>query len=141
MCEEALRSSPALGLVGNFAYDGGHLYPHTIDLKSRGSRLFVDVARIWALQHAVSATSTLDRLRATAAQLHRSGTDTLAAIEAFEFIQRLRMQRQLAGGDSDAINRLDPGELTAAQRMMLKEAFRQAKLLQLRLRQDHLQYA
>jgi CBS domain-containing protein len=60
-------------------------------------------------------------------------------VEAFEFIQRLRIQRQLAGGDYDEINRIDPSVITGPQRLMLKEAFKQAKLLQLRLSQEFVQ--
>ena len=60
-------------------------------------------------------------------------------MEAFEFILRLRIQRQLAGGDYDEINRIDPSVITAPQRLMLKEAFKQAKLLQLRLGQEFTQ--
>ena len=44
----------------------------------------------------------------------------------------------LAGGEFDEVNRVDPAALTAPQRMMLKEAFRQARLLQLRLQQAFL---
>ena len=139
MTEQALGCTPSLGWFGNFSYDGGHLYPHTIDLKMRGSRPFVDAARIWALQHGVWATSTVDRLRAVGLATNRPNADTVASIEAFDFIQRLRIQRQLAGGDYAAINRVNPSELAAPQRMMLKEAFKHAKLLQLRLSQEFMQ--
>jgi CBS domain-containing protein len=139
MAEQALGCSPSLGWFGAFSYDGGRRYPHTIDLKTRGARLFVDAARIWALQHGVWTTNTVERLRAVGAATHRQNADTAATVEAFEFVQRLRIQRQLAGGDYDEINRVDPSELTATQRLMLKEAFKQARLLQLRLSQEFIQ--
>ena len=131
--------APSLGWLGNFTYDGGHRYPHTIDLKMRGARPFVDAARIWALKHGVWTTNTVERLRAVGPLMNRPASDTAASVEAFDLVQRLRVQRQLAGGEYDEINRVNPSHLTAPQRMMLKEAFKQARLLQLRLRQEFLQ--
>lgn len=136
LATEALTCSPSLGLFGRFAYDGGNRYPHTIDMKRRGARLFIDAARIWALKHGVWSTNTTERLRAAAPKMNRSLADTAASIEAFDLIQRVRMQRQLAGGDYDAINRVNPSEFSSTQRLMIKEAFKQAKVLQLRLRQE-----
>lgn len=139
MAEQALGCTPSLGWFGSFSYDGGRRYPHTIDLKTRGSRPFVDAGRLWALQHGVWTTNTVERLRAVGRAMQRPHTDTAASVEAFEFIQRLRIQRQLAGGDYDEINRIDPSVITGPQRLMLKEAFKQAKLLQLRLSQEFVQ--
>jgi CBS domain-containing protein len=139
MAEDALTCAPSLGWLGNFTYDGGHRYPHTIDLKMRGARPFVDAARIWALKHGVWTTNTVERLRAVGPLMNRPASDTAASVEAFDLVQRLRVQRQLAGGEYDEINRVNPSHLTAPQRMMLKEAFKQARLLQLRLRQEFLQ--
>lgn len=138
MTEEALGCAPALGLFGRLVHDGGNRYPHTIDLKSRGTRPFVDAARIWALKHGVGLSNTVERLRAVGPLLRRSPADTVASIEAFDLVQRLRIQRQLAGGEYDEVNRVDTAQLTAPQRMMLKEAFKQARLLQLRLQQEFL---
>ena len=103
-------------------------------MKKRGARPFIDAARIWALKHDVWSTNTAERLRAAATDMKRSPADTAATIEAFDLIQRIRMQRQLAGGSYDEINRVNPSELSSSQRLMMKEAFKQAKLLQLRLR-------
>ena len=136
MAAQALTCAPSLGMFGRFAYDGGNRFPHTIDIKSRGTRPFVDAARIWALEHGVWTTHTAERLRAVGPLLKRGSADTLASVEAFDFVQRVRIQRQITGGDYDSINRVDPADLTAPQRMMLKEAFKQAKVLQLRLRQQ-----
>ncbi|MDJ0738411.1 MAG: DUF294 nucleotidyltransferase-like domain-containing protein [Gammaproteobacteria bacterium] len=138
LADEALSCTPALGWLGNLVFDGGHRYPHTIDLKTRGARPFIDAARIWALKHAVGLTNTADRLRVVGPAMRRSASDTVASVEAFDLVQRLRVQRQLGGGEHDEVNRVDPARLTAPQRMMLKEAFRQARLLQLRLQQEFL---
>ena len=139
MAEQALGCTPSLSWFGGFTYDGGNRYPHTIDLKNRGTRPFVDAARLWALRYGLWMTNTIERLRAVGVTLGRAQADTAASVEAFELIQRLRIQRQLAGGDYEEVNRVNPSEITGPQRLMLKEAFRQAKLLQLRLGQEFLQ--
>ena len=136
MAVEALTCVPSLGLLGTFSYDGGSRYPHTIDLKKRGSRPFVDAARIWTLKHGIWSTNTVERLRIAGEKMQRATTDTIASVEAFDFIQRIRIKRQLAGGGYDEVNRVNPKHLSATQRQMMKESFRQAKSLQLRLRQE-----
>lgn len=136
MAEEALSCSPALGWAGNFTYDRDKEYPHTIDLKKHGSRPFVDAARIWSLAHGVWATNTGERLRESGRSINRSPEDTAAAIEAFHLVQRFRIRQQLATRDPEAANRVDPSDLNDLHQLMLKEAFKQAKKIQLRLKQD-----
>jgi CBS domain-containing protein len=136
LAEQALAVAPPLGWGGRFSYDRNRDFPHTVDLKHQGARLFVDAARLWALQAGAWATSTADRLRTAAAGRNRSPAAVAADIEAFHLIQRFRFERQLQDGSPDAMNRLDPRDLNELQRLMLKNAFRQAKKLQLRLRQE-----
>jgi len=133
---QALDCPPALGLLDRFVCDGGKAFPHTIDLKMRGVRPFVDAARIWGLQHQSWATSTGDRLRSVAGAMRRSPVATGAVVEAFEFVQRLRIQQQLAAEEPAGANRVDPRQLHDLQKLMLKEAMKQAKLLQFRLKQE-----
>jgi CBS domain-containing protein len=137
MAEEALTCSPSLGWTGGFVYDGGRQHPHTIDLKLRGARPFVDAARIWSLTHGAWETNTGDRLRATAKAMELSPEETAAEVEAFYLVQRFRFQQQLAADTPEKANRLNPSSLNALNRLMLKEAFKQAKKLQLRLKLEH----
>ncbi len=137
MAEDALSCTPSLGWAGQFVYDKDRDYPHTIDLKLHGARPFVDAARIWSLAHGIWATNTGDRLRATGPALNRSAEDTAAAVEAFHLVQRFRVQQQLTNKDPNRANRIDPADLNELHRLMLKEAFKQIKKLQLRLKQDH----
>lgn len=133
---QALGCAPALGFMGRFVYDGGREFPHTIDLKAHGVRPFVDAARIWGLKYQAWATNTADRLRAVAADLKRPVSDTAAAVEAFDLVQRIRMHQQLAGKGPEGANRIDPRQLNDLQRLSIKEALNQGKILQLRLRQE-----
>jgi CBS domain-containing protein len=136
LAEQTLSVSPPLNWTGKFSYDRNRDFPHTIDLKRQGARLFVDAARLWGLQAGVWATGTAERLRAASSIRSRTAEDVSAEIDAFHVIQRLRFAQQLKTDDPDAVNRVDPDELNDLERLMLKEAFRQAKKLQLGLKQQ-----
>lgn len=137
MAEQALTCTPSLGWPGRFVYDRDRDHPHTIDLKLHGSRPFVDAARVWSLAHGIWPTNTGERLRHVAKAMYRSPEDTAASVEAFSLIQRFRIQQQLSTKDPERANRLDPSSLNELHQLMLKEAFKQAKKLQLRLKQDY----
>ena len=111
LTENALRSRPPLGLLQDFSAD-------TLDLKASGARPFVDAARVLALADGIAETSTARRLRAKG---------EASAVEAFHFIQGLRLRRG---------NVIDALELSALDRRVLKEAFREGALLQQRIRLD-----
>ncbi len=112
MAEDALRVTPPLGLVRDFA-------AAEIDLKTFGARPFVDAARVLALAEGNPETATAARLRATGES---------AAVDAFHFIQGLRLKHG---------NVVRVEALSAIDRRVLKEAFRLAALLQARLRLDY----
>ena len=137
LAKEALNVSPPLGWAGQFVYGKNRDFPHTIDLKLHGARPFVDSARIWGLSKGIWATNTADRLRAAGVAASRSSEDTAAEVEAFHLIQRFRIHQQLATRERDGANRVDPSDLNELNRLMLKEAIKQARKLQLRLRQEY----
>jgi CBS domain-containing protein len=136
LTELAVGLAPPIGWAGQFTYDRNRDFPHTIDLKLQGARLFTDPARVWALQHGVWATNTAARLRAAGAAQRRPSNDTAAEVEAFHLIQRFRIHQQLQTKDPDGVNRVDPSRLNDLHRLMLKEGFKQARRLQARLRQQ-----
>jgi CBS domain-containing protein len=137
MAEDALRSRPPLGMIRSFAFDKNDKFPRTLDLKANGVRMFVDAARILALANGIDETSTPERLRA-AARLNKIGSDDVEAIiEAFFFVQRLRLRAQQEGTPMGLANRVDPAKLNELDRLVLKEAFKQVKKLQGRLRIDY----
>jgi CBS domain-containing protein len=139
MAENALRNEPPLGLLRDFALSDHDGRPGTLDLKINGAALFVDAARILSLAAGDTHTGTVERLR-TVAQARTLAPDEVEGwLEAFHFIQSMRMthqQKQLEDG-TRADNYLDPGELNALDRRILKETFRQARKLQQRLRLDY----
>jgi CBS domain-containing protein len=133
MAQNALQAKPALGVLGDFATEQG-----AVNLKLHGVRPFVDAARVYALGLGLPQTATAQRLRAAAAELRMDAAEMAAIVDAFLFIQKLRLRIQarpeLARGGA---NRLDPDALNPFERRGLKESFRQGRKLQQRLALDY----
>lgn len=138
MARNAINYVPPIGLFRGFVFDGDKSFPHTIDLKKSGSRIFVDAARIIALAHGVAYTSTAQRLRATASKLGLDKAEFNGVIEGFYYIQTLRLRHQHRSDlPTEGANRIDPESLNELERHILREAFKQAKKLQKRLALDY----
>ena len=136
MAANAAQTRPPLGLFGDIVGGEGG----TIDLKRQASRVFVDCARILALSAGVGAVSTTDRLRATGPKIRMSDDDVSAAIDAFQFVQMLRLRAQDnldRGSGTSEPNRIDPDALNSLDRRILREALRQARKLQNRVALDY----
>ena len=134
----ALEQEPPLCWWRDFRLSGGKEFPHTLDLKGQGIRIFVDVVRIYALAHGIEPTNTVERLRSVRPALGMPVEEVAAMAAAFYQIQRLRLQNQVSGEFPGATNRINPDRLHKLDRQILKEAFRLARTLQQRLRQDYL---
>jgi CBS domain-containing protein len=113
-------------------------------LKINGLIPFVDAARIFSLATGVTQTSTIQRLRQSAADLHIPSHEAEAWINAFLFIQLLRLRHHYEAGPPGSAadlqqldNMIDPGQLNDLDRRILKEAFRQARKVQVRLALDY----
>ena len=140
MAANALRAEPPLGLIQDFSLSGTGDRAGTIDLKMNGTTPFVDGARILALTSGVRETNTLARLRGCADRKAIRQEEAAAWCDAYAFVllQRMRThQAQQRAGRLPADNRLDPGDLNELDRRILKEAFRQARKLQSRLKLDY----
>lgn len=139
MAQNALRNVPPLGLVRDFVLSENQQHPHTLDLKLNGSMPFVDAARIFALASGQAATGTAARLRQSGPALNIPGEEIDAWVQAFHFIQllRLRHQHEQERKGLPPDNYLDPDTLSVLDRRILKEAFRQARKLQARLALDY----
>jgi CBS domain-containing protein len=140
MAEQAVAVRPPLGTFNDFVTEESADGRATLDLKLSGSRLFVDAARIMALAQGVAHTGTAERLRQAGHRLSMNTDETSSAVEAFFFIQMLRLRRQMAAEESAgraASNRIAPAELNEVDRRMLKESLRQARRLQRRLALDY----
>ena len=139
MAHNALDVEPPLGKIRDFVTDLDPEHPGRIDLKKYGSRIFVDVARIYALAAGVHNTNSVQRLRLAGRRLSIREDEINAVLEGMDFIQMLRLRHQhLDGGQGGQGNNLiDPEALNELDRRILKEAFRQARKIQLRLKLDY----
>jgi CBS domain-containing protein len=137
MAGNALEQEPPLSWWRDFRLHGGPEFPHTLDLKGQGIRLFVDVVRIFALAHGVAQTNTVERLRGVRQAMGMPLEEAAAMAASFYQIQRLRLQNQVSGEFPTAANRLNPDRLHKLDRLILKEALREARTLQQRLRLEY----
>jgi CBS domain-containing protein len=140
MSDNALRNRPpsAGGVLDSVLGDG---LGDSVDLKMNGTVPFVDAARIWALGGGLHETSTSARLRRLSEIDRIPAADVDAWIDAFEFLQLMRLREQhrrsaAAPGADDNPNVVDPRQLSPLDRRILKESFRQARKVQQRLELD-----
>ena len=131
LAANALGNNPPLNLFGELKGSG------KVDLKSQGARPFIDAARVLALADGIAATHTTQRLRLAAAR-HGDAREAEAMIEAFEFVQTLRLARQFESLiDGGPPNQIEIASLNELDRRILKESFRQARKLQSRIKLDY----
>lgn len=138
MSDNALRNTPpsswtAGGIGQLFAAQASE-----VDLKMHGAVPFVDGARLLALAHGVEATGTAERFAALARAGAIREHEARSWIDAFQFMQALRLRaQQRSDASADKPNTIDTHDLSALDRRVLKEAFHQAHLLQQRLALDY----
>ena len=139
MAKNALDVEPPLGKIRDFLTDLEPGQPGKIDLKKYGSRIFVDVARIYALASGVHNTNSVQRLRISAKRLNIREDEINAVLEGLDFIQLLRLQHQYLEGEPgvQGNNLINPDKLNELDRRILKESCRQARKIQTRLKLDY----
>lgn len=134
MAANALQAEVPLNFRGEVAAEGD-----VLDLKKFGSRIFVDVARIFSLAAGTRAVHSAERLYEAGHQAGLSGNEMAAAVAAFSHVLRLRLDQQLAdiaqgGGDSHALKLATLHDMDKA---ILREALKQARRLQQRLKLNY----
>jgi len=122
LAQNALRIRLPLGVLSDFSSDA------PLDLKLYGALPFVEAGRVLALAHGIAETGTAARLRAARAAGALGAGEADAAIAGFHYVQALRLKRQ-ALGEGDP-NRVAPSVLNPIDRRVLREALRQAAMLQ-----------
>lgn len=133
MADSALQNRPPLGgLFRNFTLASKGAEKDTLDLKVKGLAPITDGVRVLALSQGIEANNTLERIRQLVGRGIIERLDGDAYIEAYQFIQLLRMQQhQLQAEQGMAYsNRIYPDELNTLDRRILRESFRQAQRLQ-----------
>jgi len=134
----ALQSGVPLGFFGTLVTGGEGADAGTIDLKTQGTRVITDAARIYSLGSGVDATNTAARLRGASPALGMVKPEVEAIVEAFHHMLLLRLRGQLQGPSGRrSPNRVAPRELNEFDRRILKESLRQARRVQQRLALDY----
>jgi len=108
-----------------------------VDLKSHGTAVFVDIARLYALALGVPHTGTRERLEAIGPMLHVPPPDNQAWVAAFEYLQMLRLQVQMADTPLESANLVELKALNNIDRHMLKESLRMARQLMQKIELDY----
>lgn len=139
MCQDALRNSAPVSWTGNVIETLLTTEAVEVDLKLNGTAPFVDAARVLALAGGIALTGTAERLQALAEARRLDRDEVRTWVDAFQFIQSLRLRIQQRGEHRprDNPNLLDTRELSRLDRRILKEAFRQSRKLQRRLALDY----
>jgi CBS domain-containing protein len=134
----SLRQPPPLGFLGQLILEHDDEHKDQLDLKRRALIPLVDLVRFLAIQRRLGETNTLNRLAwlKSAQALPAGLADELA--QGFEFLLNLRIQlewKQLQAQEA-ASYYLNPQELSALDRKLLKETFKIIKQGQAYLRQE-----
>jgi CBS domain-containing protein len=132
MAQNALLTGPPIGFFGNLesGKDSGG-----INLKTQGTRVFVDAARVYALAAGTASTHTATRLREAGREIGAPGDEVESSVAAFSYLLLLRLRRQQSATAEP--NRIDPAALNSLERRVLKESLLQARRLQRRLALDY----
>jgi CBS domain-containing protein len=138
LAENSLRLRPALNWHGGLdavSEDGAAW----VDLKLRGTAIYVDAARLFALAQGVDEVGTRARFETAGAALGASTRECETWVGAFEVLQMLRLGVQIdraAAQEGANPNRIDIRTLNDIDRGLLKEAMRIARRLQQRITLD-----
>lgn len=126
MAGVVLQNRPPLGFFGRFDTERKGPRKGTFDIKINGLCPVIDLARLFALEAGVYHTSTLGRLSELKDRAGAVDASVPELEQAFEFLMSLRLRHQFQqlekGIEPD--NFIDPRELGAMEKRLLKEAFK-----------------
>lgn len=125
LAAESMGHRPPLGLFRQFVQEHDGEKSQGLNLKTRGVIPIVDLARVRALEGAITAVHTEERLRAAGEQGIMNERDADDLIHALRFIGNVRLRHQVALYDrGEKPNHLvDPDELSGLHRRYLRSAF------------------
>lgn len=134
---QAVRNEPPIGFFRQFVLQGEGNHADSIDLKHNALILISDIARIYALQLGIKASSTIERLKQATKNytLSQEGSDNL--IDAWELINSMRLDNQVKQiiEHEEVDNFLTPDKLSSLERNHLKDCFSVIRTIQKTLEQ------
>ena len=125
LAENVLANSPPLGLFRRFLVERNGEHKDSFDLKKRGVIPIVDMMRIHALAHKITAVNTGERITELARDGVMSIGDSRNLRDAFDVIMQLRIKSQSAQlqKGEPVSNYCNPDQLTTLVRRQLRDAF------------------
>src|SRR5574343_1264676 len=135
MAANALQAEVPLNFRGELAPDAHG----EIDLKKYGSRIFVDAARILALSTGTREINTVDRLQQAGREVGLPAQEIAGLTAALGHLLRLRLAQQTSACEAnDPVGTgLKPAVLHELDQAILREALKQARRLQQRLKLNY----
>lgn len=125
LVSNSLQIKPPLGFFRNFVVESKGDHKDMFDVKKAMTPI-VDFARIYALEHKIEATNTLDRLEV----LHQKNVLKIKEYseleQAYRFLMQARLVRQVQAiteENAAPSNYINPEKLTQIEQRMLKEIF------------------
>jgi PAS domain S-box-containing protein len=137
LAQSTLQFKAPRGFFGNIQLESSGEHPAAFNVKAAIIPL-VNFARMYALQHRLAETNTLERLR----QLRDAGVLVPAShdelVQAYTALMQMRLTHQAAqiGRGVGPDNLIDLQELTQLERSMLKKIFADLTVFQARLQTD-----
>ncbi len=125
LARQCMSTRIPLSFFKNFIVDKDGEHKNQLDIKRQGLTPFVNFARVLALQHGISETNTLARLKALLDGEFINPEIWSSANEAYELQMQQRLIHQLRQIEEGTLpdNHVDPEHLSDLERRMLKEAF------------------
>ncbi len=135
--QNALLYKPPLSYFGSIVAESVGGYPKTFNAKD-ALRPIIGFARLYALQHGVRDTNTLDRLQRLLEKGAIKRTLYDEAVGAYNHLMQLRLRHQVLHADSTVppTNDLDLNALTQLETTALKQSFHQILAIQKQIQSD-----
>lgn len=122
IAKATLHFETPLSLFSGFVLEKEH--DNKLDIKKGGIFALVHGIRILSLQHEISETNTIQRIK----KLNNIGVIdknfATELIESFDTLSSIRLKAMLEAKNADESNYVNPANLTKTQRDLLKDSFR-----------------
>ena len=125
LAANVLTTRPPLGIFRRFVVERNGEHRSTLNLKKRGVIPIVDIVRIHALAHKITAINTDERLQELTRTKVLTINDSRNLQDALHFIMRLRINsqaRQITRGEQ-ITNQCNPKDLPKMAKKQLRDAF------------------
>jgi PAS domain S-box-containing protein len=137
LVHNCLQFKPPLGMFKNIVVESAGEHRDMFSIKKAMTPI-VDLARIYALKHEISETSTFSRLAKLEAGGHLSPEQYREMSQVYRVLLEQRFKHQLHALDEGIApdNHIKPGDLTEMEQVLLREAMSQTASFQAKMSFD-----